>query len=93
MKRAILGGGAIGGLIGAALGNEGENVTLLVRPEAKTRYLGTLSLKTPSGTFETAVRIETKVSDDTSVLWIAVKAMLECRRWLDGRPALLVGLF
>jgi 2-dehydropantoate 2-reductase len=74
MKHAILGPGAVGGLVGAALGHEGEDVTLLIRPEAKTRYPGTLSLKTPSGTFETAVRIETKVSDDTSVLWIAVKA-------------------
>ncbi len=74
MKHAILGAGAVGGLIGAALGHEGEGVTLLVRPETKTRYPGTLSLKTPSGTFETAVRIETKVSDDTTVLWIAVKA-------------------
>jgi 2-dehydropantoate 2-reductase len=74
MKHAILGAGAVGGLVGAALGDQGDDVTLLVRPEAKSRYSRTLSLKTPSGTFETAVRIETKVSDDTSVLWIAVKA-------------------
>jgi 2-dehydropantoate 2-reductase len=74
MKHAILGAGAIGGLIGAALGREGEDVTLLARPETKTRYPGTLSLKTPSGTFETAVRIESKIPDDTEVLWIAVKA-------------------
>jgi len=74
VKHAILGAGAIGGLIGAALGHEGEDVTLLARPETKTRYPGTLNLKTPSGTFETAVRIESKIPDDTEVLWIAVKA-------------------
>jgi 2-dehydropantoate 2-reductase len=74
MKHAILGVGAVGGLIGAVLGYEGEDVILLLRAEAKTRYPATLSLKSPSGTFETAVQIETQVSDDTSVLWIAVKA-------------------
>jgi len=74
MKHTILGAGAVGGLVGAVLGHEGEDVTLLVRPEAKTRYPGTLSLKTPSGTFETAVRIESKIRSDTEVLWIAVKA-------------------
>jgi ketopantoate reductase len=60
MKHAILGAGAVGGLIGAALGHQGEDVTLLVRLETKIRYPGTLSLKTASGTFETAVRIETR---------------------------------
>jgi 2-dehydropantoate 2-reductase len=74
MKHTILGAGAVGGLVGAVLGHEGEDVTLLVRREAKTRYPGTLSLKTPSGTFETAVRIESKIRSDTEVLWIAVKA-------------------
>jgi ketopantoate reductase len=33
MKHAILGAGAVGGLVGAVLGHEGEDVTLLVRPE------------------------------------------------------------
>jgi 2-dehydropantoate 2-reductase len=74
MKHAILGAGAVGGLVGAILAHEGEDVTLLVRPESKTPRPGTLSLKTPSDTFETAVRIETKLADDTDVLWIAVKA-------------------
>ena len=74
MKHAILGAGAVGGLVGAVLAHEGEDVTLLVRPESKTPRPGTLSLKTRSDTFEAAVRIETKLSDDTDVLWIAVKA-------------------
>jgi len=74
MKHAILGAGAVGGLVGAALADEGEDVTLLVRPESKTPHPGTLNLKTPSDTFETAVRLETKLADDTDVLWIAVKA-------------------
>jgi 2-dehydropantoate 2-reductase len=74
MKHAILGAGAVGGLVGAVLAHEGEDVTLLVRPESNAPRPTTLSLKTPSDTFETAVRIETKLADDTDVLWIAVKA-------------------
>jgi 2-dehydropantoate 2-reductase len=74
MKHAILGAGAVGGLVGAVLAHEGEDVTLLVRPETNTPYPGTLSLKRPSETIEAAVRIETAISDDTDVLWIAVKA-------------------
>jgi 2-dehydropantoate 2-reductase len=73
MKHAILGAGAVGGLLGAVLAHEGEDVTLLVRSETNTPNPGTLSLKTPSGTIEAAVRIESK-THDTDVLWIAVKA-------------------
>ena len=74
MRHAILGAGAVGGLVGAVLAHEGEDVTLLVRPETSTRHPGTLSLKMPSGTIETAVRVEIKLTHDVDVLWIAVKA-------------------
>ena len=74
MRHAILGAGAVGGLVGAVLAHEGEDVTLLVRPETSTRHPGTLSLKMPSGTIKTAVRIEIKLTHDVDVLWIAVKA-------------------
>ncbi len=74
MRHAILGAGAVGGLVGAVLAHEGEDVTLLVPPETSTRHPGTLSLKMPSGTIETAVRIEIKLTHDVDVLWIAVKA-------------------
>jgi 2-dehydropantoate 2-reductase len=74
MKHAILGAGAVGGLVGAVLAHEGEDVTLLIRPDSNTRPVGTLSLKTPSDAIESPVRIETKLTDDMDVLWIAVKA-------------------
>jgi len=38
MKHAILGAGAVGGLVGAVLAHEGEDVTLLVRPENQSGY-------------------------------------------------------
>jgi ketopantoate reductase len=47
MKHAILGAGAVGGLIGAVLAHEGEHVRLLVRPENQGGYPGKLKLNTP----------------------------------------------
>jgi 2-dehydropantoate 2-reductase len=74
MKHAILGAGAVGGLVGAVLAHEGEDVTLLVRPENRTGHPEILRLNTPNGAMESRVRVDTKPSDDVDVLWIAVKA-------------------
>ena len=38
MKHAILGAGAIGGLVGTALSSLGEDVTVVVRPEKLPSY-------------------------------------------------------
>jgi len=73
MKHAILGAGAVGGLVGAVLAREGEDVRLLVRPENQSGYPGKLKLNTPNGAMESPVRIETKLTDDVDVLWVAVK--------------------
>ena len=45
----ILGAGAVGGLVGAVLAHEGEDVTLLVRPENQSGYPGKLTLNLPTG--------------------------------------------
>ena len=50
MKHAILGAGAIGGLMATALGSLGEEVALIVRPDKLAEYPQTLSLEHPSGT-------------------------------------------
>ena len=52
MNHAILGAGAIGGLVGAVLAHEGEDVRLLVRPEKQSGYSGKLKLNTPKGAME-----------------------------------------
>ncbi len=38
MKHAILGAGAVGGLVGTALASLGEDVTVIVRPEKLADY-------------------------------------------------------
>jgi ketopantoate reductase len=54
---------AVGGLVGAVLAHEGEDVTLLVRPENQSGYPGKLNLNVPNGATESPVRIETKLTD------------------------------
>ena len=48
MKHAILGAGAIGGLVGTALASLGEDVTILVRPEKFASYPRDLLLERPA---------------------------------------------
>jgi 2-dehydropantoate 2-reductase len=74
MKHAILGAGAVGGLVGAVLAHEGEDVTLLIRPKNRSGHPEKLTLSTPNAAMESRVRIETKLTTDVNVLWIAVKA-------------------
>jgi 2-dehydropantoate 2-reductase len=73
MKHAILGAGAIGGLMAAALSSLGEDVTLIVRPEKLAEHPRTLSLERPTSTIHAPVRIAARVNEPFDVLWIATK--------------------
>jgi len=74
LKHLILGAGAVGGLVGAALAEEGEQVTLLVRPETFSQHPKSILLDRPSGNSEVPINIDTKFSGNADVVWIAVKA-------------------
>jgi len=74
MKHAILGAGAVGGLVGTVLAHEGDHVTLLARPRTHTQHPGLLRLKRPYDTIEAPVRIETRLAEPVDVLWVAVKS-------------------
>jgi 2-dehydropantoate 2-reductase len=74
LKHVILGAGAVGGLVGGALAQEGEQVTLLVRPETRAQYPNRIFLDRPSGHTEVPVHVDTKFTGNVDVLWIAVKA-------------------
>ncbi len=74
MKHLILGAGAVGGLVGAVLAEEGDQVTLLVRPQTFPQHPKSIFLDRPSGHSKVRVRIDTKFTGDVDVLWIAVKA-------------------
>src|SRR5437868_14046250 len=75
MEHAVLGAGAIGGLVGIAVGSLGEGVTVLVRPERLPGYPANLSVERPSGAIAiTALaKVAATLPNPVDVLWIATK--------------------
>ena len=74
MKHAILGAGAIGGLVGTVLSSLGEDVTVLVRPQALTNYPKNLTLERRSEAITAPAKAATTLAVPVDVLWIATKA-------------------
>jgi 2-dehydropantoate 2-reductase len=73
MEHAVLGAGAIGGLIGTAVASLGEGVTVLVRPERLSGYPSGLSVERPSGTITAPAKAAATLTKPVDVLWIATK--------------------
>jgi len=73
MKHAIIGVGAIGGLIGTSLASLGEDVTVVVRPENLPGYPKNLSLERPQGAILADAKATAKLTTPVDVLWIATK--------------------
>jgi 2-dehydropantoate 2-reductase len=73
MEHAILGAGAIGGLVGTALASLGEDVTVLVRPERLMGYPANLSVERPSGAITAPAKAAATLTKPVDVLWIATK--------------------
>jgi 2-dehydropantoate 2-reductase len=73
MKHAILGAGAIGGLIGTVLSSLGEDITVVVRPEKLPSYPSDLSLERPSGPLTAPAKVVAELAETVDVLWIATK--------------------
>ena len=94
MKHAILGVGAIGGLIATALAFVGEDVTLLVRPEKLPSYPERLTLEQPDRTITAPAHSAAKLSEAVDVLWIATKTyQLEpALEAVNASPAVIVPL-
>jgi 2-dehydropantoate 2-reductase len=74
MKHAVLGVGAIGGLIATAVGFVGEDVVLVVRPDKLADYPERLTLEQPDRTITAPAHPVSKLSEAVDVLWIATKA-------------------
>jgi 2-dehydropantoate 2-reductase len=73
MEHAILGAGAVGGLVGTALASLGESVTVLVRPEKLAGYPAKLSAERPSGTLTAPAKVAAALTNPVDILWIATK--------------------
>jgi 2-dehydropantoate 2-reductase len=73
MEHAVLGAGAIGGLVGTAVASLGEGVTVLVRPERLPGYPANLSVERPSGAITAPAKVAATFPNPVDVLWIATK--------------------
>ena len=73
MKHAVLGAGAIGGLMATALAYVNEEVTLVVRAEKVSSYPERLTLEQPDRTITAAAHVVSRLIERVDVLWIATK--------------------
>ncbi len=73
MKHAILGAGAIGGLVGAMLSSLGEEVTVIVRADKLSSYPTSLVLERPAGSLTAPAKAVSSLIEAVDVLWIATK--------------------
>lgn len=73
MKHAILGAGAIGGVMALGLSAVDEDVTVIVRPGIERTHPVALELDHPTGTITASVNIAARVAEPFDVLWIATK--------------------
>lgn len=73
MKHAILGAGAIGGLVGTVLSSLGEDVAVVVRAEKLASYPSKLTLERPSGSLSAPAKAVSSLTKAVDVLWIATK--------------------
>jgi 2-dehydropantoate 2-reductase len=73
MEHAVLGAGAIGGLVGTAVASLGESVTVLVRPERLPGYPANFSVERPSGVITAPAKAAVTLTNPVDVLWIATK--------------------
>jgi len=94
MKHAILGAGAVGGLVGTALASLGEDITVVVRSEKLAHYPANLTLERPSGPLTAPTKSVAILTEPADVLWIATKtyqlqAALES---VQARPGCVVPL-
>jgi 2-dehydropantoate 2-reductase len=73
MIHAILGAGAIGGLLATALSSIGEDVTLIVRAEKLAEHPRTLTLEHKASAITAPVKTAARLNEPADVLWIATK--------------------
>ena len=74
MHHGILGAGGVGGLVGAVLAKAGEEVTLILRPQALAQHPAGIALDSTFGKFAVPVSLAAKVEQALDVLWVTVKA-------------------
>ena len=73
MKHAILGAGAIGGVMAVGLSSVGEDVAVIVRAGNEHAHPKALELEHPAGLTHAPATVAARVNEPVDVLWIATK--------------------
>jgi 2-dehydropantoate 2-reductase len=73
MKHAILGAGAVGGVMAVGLSSVGEDVAVIVRQGNEHAHPKTLVLEHPAGLTHAPAKVAGRVNEAVDVLWIATK--------------------
>lgn len=94
MKHAVLGAGAVGGLMATALSSVGEDVELVVRAEKLATYPERITLQQPAGLITAWARAVSRLSGPVDVLWISTKAyqLKSALESVEASPQTLVPL-
>jgi len=94
MRHAVLGAGAIGGLMAAALKTIGEDVALIVRAGQAQTFPKELTVEHTAGTLRSEARVAERVNEAFDVLWIATKTyqLDEALRSVEVTPGIVVPL-
>ncbi len=94
MRHAILGAGAIGGLMGTVLAYLGDEVTMIVRPHKIEGYPLVLELDRPEGSITGAANATAKLTEPVDVLWIATKTyhLEDALASVEAAPTMVVPL-
>ncbi len=74
MKHAVLGAGAVGGLLAGLFASHADEVLLILRPETLANHPGEVTVTAPSETVIGSVHLTDRLSESVDALWISTKA-------------------
>lgn len=87
MRHAVLGAGGIGGLLAATLARSGEDVVLLLRPQALSSFDGRLNVESVVlGDFAVEVAAASALNRPPDTLWLATKTTQLEAAWSLAPP-------
>jgi len=94
VKHAVLGVGAIGGLMATALSSIGEDVESVVRAEKLATYPERITLQQPVGFITASARAVSRLTEPVDVLWISTKAyqLRSALESIEASPKIVVPL-
>ncbi len=86
MRHAILGAGGVGGFLAAVLGQAGQDIVLVLRPESVAAHPDKVQLESPLGPAAASVTKAASLDSPVDILWVTVKAT-QLSRALDAVQA------